>query len=186
MAIPVLSHPTVHFWQGDQPVAFVFSVPGTHEKGTGHPVAGTTGENLSMALAHLSGAMPNLFPSKDRYAYRITNAYNNPIAQALGHSSSEATDAQVLASLNIARVVKELAGCHTVILCGLKAQLLHTSVAERERMVVCASHTSNQALASKFNTSAVRQLTSSRARREARVELWAQKLLENLSESGAV
>jgi len=79
---PVL-HPSVHashFWQGQLPVAFVFSVPGAHEKTTGRPVAGATGVNISFARQHLHAELPAVFSLTDRYAYRITNAVVCPFA----------------------------------------------------------------------------------------------------------
>lgn len=96
-----------HHSQGRLPVAFVFSVPGAREKFASCPVAGATGENLSFALEHLHAELPAVFSSTDRYAYRITNAYSKPIAKSLGDASSEASDSQVQAPENIARVLRE-------------------------------------------------------------------------------
>lgn len=169
-----------HYWQGHLPVAFVFSVPGARERSASRPAAGTTGENLDFALTHLNASLPNLFPSTYRYAYRITNAYSTPIAKSLGDSSSQATDSKVITSDNINRVLHDLDSCHTVILCGLKAQLLENSIRQPSRTVVCGWHTSNQAISRKFNSPETRILSDSIARRQLRVRLWAEDLLRSI------
>ena len=174
---------TSHFWQGQLPVAFVFSVPGAHEKSACRPVAGATGENLSFALEHLHSALPAVFSSMDRYSYRITNAYSKPIAKSLGHASSQASDLQIQAPENIARVLRDINGCNFVILCGLKAQLLAESIRQPGRTVVCSWHTSNQALSNKFGSVEVSRLPEPHARRQLRARLWAQELLNSLCPS---
>jgi hypothetical protein len=182
-------HPAVdasHFWQGQLPVAFVFSVPGAHEKSAGRPLAGTTGENLSFALQHLHAQLPGVFSSIDRYAYRITNAYDMPIAKSLGNSSSEASDLQVKAPENIIRVLRDISGCNFVILCGLKAQLLSGPISQPSRTVVCAWHTSNQGLSKKFSPLEVSRLPESHARRQLRAKLWARDILKSLRPSNSV
>jgi len=181
--LPPPLHPaghTPHHWRGQLPVAFVFSVPGAHERFAGRPVAGATGENLSFALGYLHFELPAVFSSTDRYAYRITNAYGKPIAKSLGNASSQASDSQVQAPENIARVLSELDGCNLVILCGLKAQLLEESIHQPGRTVVRSWHTSNQALSNKFRSLEVSRLPEPYARRQLRARLWAQELLNSL------
>lgn len=185
---PVL-HPAVHashLWQGQLPVAFVFSVPGAHEKAAGRPVAGATGENLSFAIEHLHSELPAVFSSTDRYAYRIANAYSTPIAKSLGDASSQASDLQVQAPENIVRVLRDINGCNFVILCGLKAQLLAESIRQPSRTIVCSWHTSNQALSNKFRSVEVSRLPEPHARRQLRARLWAQELLNSLRPSNYV
>jgi len=171
---------TAHYWQGQLPVAFVFSVPGSHEKSASRPVAGATGENLSFALEHLHSEFTVVFSSTDRYAYRITNAYSKPIAKSLGDTSSQASNSQVQARENITRVLRDLDGCNLVILCGIKAQLLAESIRHSGRIVVSSWHTSNQALSNKFNSPDVCKLREPFARRQLRAKLWAYALLDSL------
>lgn len=169
-----------HYWKGELPIAFVFSVPGACEKSAGRPVSGATGENLSFALDHLHCELPAVFSSTDRYAYRITNAYSEPIAKSLGNASSQASDKQVQASENIDRVLRDISGCNFVILCGRKAQLLLELVRQPRRVVVCSWHISNQALSKKFDSLEVSRLPEPYARRQLRARLWAQELLNSL------
>lgn len=89
-------------------MAFVFSAPGTKENGKGRPVAGATGENLEFALAHLCQKEPKYFPSSDRYAYRITNAFQSALSIGLGSGRTEASSAEILKPTNVSRVVEEL------------------------------------------------------------------------------
>lgn len=175
-----------HYWKGELLIAFVFSVPGARENSAGRPVSGATGENLSFALDHLHSELPAVFSSADRYAYRITNAYSKPIAKSLGDASSQASDKQVQASENIARVLRDISGCSVVILCGLKAQLLADSIRQAGRTIVCAWHTSNQALSNKYRSVDVSRLPDPYVRRQFRAKLWAQEILRSLPTSNHV
>ena len=170
----------VHYCEGRYPVAFVFSVPGSHEVTSGEPVAGVTGENLKYSLKHLHAKLPSVFPSIERYEYRITNAYSEPIAKSRGDKSSQASNSQVLEPDNVARVFHELDGCSLVILCGVKAQLLAQAVLLSGRTVVCTWHTSNQALSSKFRSAEVSACEEPSGRRRLRAKLWAQELLNSI------
>lgn len=171
---------TPHFWLGVLPVAFVFSVPGRREKELGKPVAGATGDNLDAALKHLHSALPTIFQSPDRYQYRITNSYPEPIAKSLRHSSTQPRDGQVVDPANAERVLADLKGCHTVILCGQKPQLLFKSVRSVYPNTICASHLSNQSLNRKYKGPDVTRLTVPQIRRKKRVELWANDVLQSL------
>lgn len=175
-----------HYWKGELPIAFVFSVPGAREKSAGRPVSGATGENLSFALEHLHSELPSVFSSTDRYAYRITNAYSRPIAKPLGDASSQATDEQIKAPENIARVLRDISGCSVVILCGRKAQLLAGLIRQDSKTVVCAWHTSNQALSNKYRSGEVSVLPEPHARRQVRARLWAQEIINSLRTSSQV
>jgi hypothetical protein len=171
---------TAHYWQGQLPIAFVFSVPGAHEKFSSCPVTGATGENLSFALKHLHTELPAVFSSTDRYAYRITNAYSKPMAKSLGDASSQASNSQVQSPENIARILRDLGGCNLVILCGIKAQLLAKLVGLPDRTVVFSLHTSNLALSNRFRSPDVSNLPDPFARRQLRAKLWAQELINSL------
>lgn len=176
MTTSFVSPAKAHFWNGFLPTAFVFSVPGQKEMVANRPLSGVAGENLSFSLAHLNRSDPLIFPSVDRYAYRITNAYPHPIARSLGHRRSEPRASQILESQNVIRVFEELRECRNVVLCGLSAQMLFPAISERDRGVFCTWHTSNQALAQKFNPSEVALLSTPLARRRARAKLWAEDL----------
>ncbi|MFC5550332.1 hypothetical protein [Massilia aerilata] len=134
-----------HFWQGSLNIGFVFSVPGTREAKDRMPLADASGRNLGTALTdHLARSLPTVFPSADRYAYRITNAYDVPMSKALGDKVTEAAAAQILAPQNVSRVIRELEGVDLVLLCGSKAQLLAPALAGRP--LVLTSHTSYSGL----------------------------------------
>ncbi len=172
---------TPHFNKGKLPVAFVFSVPGARELDENKPVAGDTGENLAFALEYLHSASPEMFPSIDRYAYRITNSFTEPLAKSLGNKATEAKRSEVLEGANVARVVRELRGCMVVVLCGRRAQLLSGAIQSSETTVVHAWHTGNRALAGKYKNKKVSATSSPRARRSARAELWAKEVLQSIA-----
>ena len=166
-----------HFNQGTLPVAFVFSVPGAAELAERRPVAGDTGMNLTLALRSLVVNEPRLFRSLDRYAYRITNAFDSPMAKSLKSGASEAKAAQILDASNIKRVIKEVQDCEVVVLCGRKAQLLTNEVARTSVTVVHAWHLGNRALIGKYNGEEVRSAPTAAVRRELRVAQWAEELV---------
>ena len=172
----------VHAWPGTYPLAFVFSVPGTQEVSQGKPVAGATGENLSMALTHLAHARPDLFPSKDRYAYRIANAYSLALSLSLGSGRTQARKSEICTPSNATRVTEELKGCRIASLCGDRAQWLEPELRARlpQLRIVLTWHTAHRALASKFSPPEVWDLESSVDRRSKRTELWALHVLDEL------
>jgi uracil-DNA glycosylase len=171
---------TAHFNGGSLPVAFVFSVPGERELKEGRPVAGVTGENLSFSLEHLHAVKAALFESVDRYEYRITNSWPEPMAKSLG-TASQPNGAQVLQPANVSRVVGELRGCTVVVLCGARAQLLFDPIRSSDMTVGKASHTSNQALNSRFRSNTLSAISSATDRRRARAELWAKQVLRSIA-----
>jgi hypothetical protein len=171
-----------HFCRGHIAVAFVFSAPGAKEMRDGKPAAGDTGTNLESALIHLHSAQPTLFPSLHRYDYRITNASSAPIAVALGHSASEARDTEIYAPNNVRRVLREVEGCSLVVLSGNKARVLARGIRESRKTVVEVPHVGNKGLNVKFKVLADHlKLASPRARREHRVQLWADAVLEAIA-----
>lgn len=172
---------SAHFCEGRLDVAFVFSVPGAEELRSGKPVAGETGENLTLALTHLHAGRGDLFPSLDRYEYRITNAWPIPTAFSLGHGSSEVSDAEIRARVNVRRVLEELAGCRLAILGGDKAKLLSKELATSVGTVIGAPHVGDRGLSNAYSRVIRPNLPTSRARREERVRLWAEGVLEAIS-----
>jgi hypothetical protein len=165
-----------HFWQGRLGIGFVFSVPGTHEANKGRPLADASGENLNLALSsYLTRALPAVFPSSDRYAYRITNAYDVPMSKARGDKVTEAAAAQILAPKNVSRVIRELEGVDLVLLCGLKAQLLANALAGRP--LVLTSHTSYSGLNARWHNWELGEEWSNRSSSERtaeRLRLWSE------------
>jgi uracil-DNA glycosylase len=165
---------SAHYCQGKLPIALVFSVPGKRESEEGKPVSGDTGTNLNVALAWLNSRNPTLFSSPERYDYRITNAFAEPRAKSLGHSSSEAKASEIRASTNIARVIKDLSGCHLVLLCGKKAQLLSAPIEDCGKRVVKIPHPGHRGLNKAFS------VTDHPTMR--RIDLWARAVLKACSQ----
>lgn len=141
-----------HYCHGILDVAFVFSVPGANESRNGRPVVGQTGTNLSNALRELNLLRSDFFGSTNRYDYRITNAFDRPIARSLGDGKSEATITEVRSPSNVRRVAEELTGCRLVVLCGRRAQLLSDVIAKLPTRIVHASHIGNAALNGRYSS----------------------------------
>jgi hypothetical protein len=169
-----------HFCRGRLPLAFVFSVPGEEEMRAGKPVAGQTGKNLEEALIHLKSAQPARFPSLDRYDYRITNAFSTPMAKALGHSTSEASNAEIRAEPNVRRVIQEIAGCTVVVLSGNKARLFATDIGAKGMTVGGVPHVGNTGLNGSYGVPDRLRLAPSLAR-EHRVKQWADAVLRAIA-----
>jgi hypothetical protein len=170
-----------HFCRGDIPVAFLFSAPGDEERGQGRPVAGDTGTNLELALRHLHSALPMLFRLVHRYDYRITNAWPEPIAVALGNRASEGSDAQIRDPDNVHRVLQELEACNLVILSGNKARLLAEVIGASGRQYVEVPHVGNKGLNGSYTVPVDLTLASPAVRREYRVRLWADAVVQALA-----
>lgn len=164
-----------HYCEGSIQIAFVFSVPGAAEQEADKPVAGETGRNLEVALSHLHQFLPELFKSKHRYDYRITNAFTKPIARSLGHSASEAPNKKIKEPENLTRVARELKNCDIVILSGKKSQLLRKHLEAPGRTIIPVAHVGNAGLNSIELPSAVAAETSSE-RRKQRIERWANQV----------
>lgn len=139
------------------------------------PASGDTGENLEAGLTWLNSHAPKLFPSTHRYDYRITNAFAEPRARALGHNSSEAKDSEVRASENMARVIEELADCSLVLLCGRKAQLLSTAIQASGASVIKIPHPGHRGLNRAFPHIQAKGIAT--YPNQQRIELWAQAVL---------
>ena len=107
------------------------------------------------------------------------------MAVSLGHLSSEPADREVTDQANLDRVIAELRDCDIVVLCGIKARLLSSSVTSSDRKLLLAWHLGNQALNRKYALPKAAAASSSRARREQRAQLWATELLANLGQDAA-
>lgn len=173
---------TPHFCRGKKAsVAFVFSAPGKREEESGAPVSGATGENLDAALRTLHRAARSLFPSERRYDYRITNAYAGILHKGK-HGRTEASRAEILADDNLARVLSELRGARTAVLCGGKAALLRGPLEAAGIRTILAAHCGARGLSGLYPCvhPALRGLISGRERRLKRAELWARRILKSL------
>jgi hypothetical protein len=175
-----------HFSRGSIDVAFVFSAPGDEERRQGRPVAGETGTNLELALGHLHSALPMPFRSVHRYDYRITNAWPEPIAAALGHGASEGSDAQIRDPANVRRVLEELEGCDLVILSGKKAKLLAEAIGASGRQYVEVPHVGNKGLNGRYAVPLQLDFAPPAVRREYRVRLWADAVVRAITSGHGV
>lgn len=81
--------------------AFVFSAPGKKELINEKPISGSTGDNLEVILDILE------IECKDRYDFRITNAYPYKLFQK-EDGRSEAKISEILVPENINRLKNEL------------------------------------------------------------------------------
>ena len=129
-----MNKPTVEYNKGNNQntVAFVFACPGQKEMQQGRVVAGKTGENLNTLLHILSNSSPllhSLFPTSDRYYYRITNASNLVHYPAL-NAVSVPHKREYLTDVNVQRILSELSGSTLVLAFGQQARELMMYVAD--------------------------------------------------------
>ena len=97
--------------------AFVFSCPGQEEEKSGLLVNGQTGRNLDMLLHFLHQKRPDLFPSEDRYYYRITNS-SERIHYKARDGRTEPSSAEIKAPDNLERLTGDIKDYDVVITFG--------------------------------------------------------------------
>lgn len=170
-----------HYCEGrDARVAFVFSAPGRHEELQGAPVSGMTGSNLDAALLVLHAARPELFPSTARYDYRITNAFAGVLHEG-AHGRTEATPKEILEPANVERVLKELEGVESAILCGGKPALLKDRIEAHGLRAAVVCHCGNRGLVGRYaGRPELAALATGSERRLKRAGLWAEEILSQL------
>ena len=99
------------------PTAMIFSCPGQEEMKSGLLVNGQTGKNLDLLLSILKKSRPDLFPSVNRYDYRITNSSENVHFKA-HDNRTEPSLAEVREKENIDRLKEDIKGYKCVIAFG--------------------------------------------------------------------
>ena len=97
--------------------AFIFSCPGQEELKSGLLVNGQTGKNLDILLGILNKQRPELFPSVNRYDYRITNSSERVHYKAYDNRT-EPTPAEVREKDNLSRLKEDIKGFRCIIAFG--------------------------------------------------------------------
>lgn len=110
--------------------AFIFSCPGQEEEKSGKLVNGQTGKNLNGVLAYLKRSRPDLFPSVDRYDYRITNSSESVHYKAYD-GRTEPSAAEIRDPENLNRLAEDIYGYDTVITFGKSADLAASLLKDR-------------------------------------------------------
>ena len=102
--------------------AFVFSCPGQEELKSGRLINGQTGKNLDMMLTILCAQYPEIFPSGNRYDYRITNSSERVHYKAYDNRTEPKT-AEILDNENMLRLKDDIEGYEYIITFGRCASL---------------------------------------------------------------
>ena len=126
-------------------VAFVFSCPGRYEQIAGHPAAKVTGTNLSKLLAKLNTSLNRKDLSKREIT--ITNSWNKVEYEKLT-GRSEATDREILDSINISRLNSELKGItEFIVCCGNKSKIaIEQCNISKNVKILCLEHLGTRGL----------------------------------------
>ncbi len=111
------------------PTAFIFSCPGQEELKSGKLVNGQTGKNLDMMLTFLNKKKPDLFPSVNRYDYRITNSSECVHYKAYDNRTEPKT-AEINEPDNLSRLADDISGYRCVITFGRCAALAAKAVVD--------------------------------------------------------
>jgi uracil-DNA glycosylase len=177
---------SAHFWPGSvgNTIVFILSCPGEEEMKAGRPAAGKTGENMDGILSFLNVIDRNLFPSNDRYHYRITNASKEIIFAAEDSTLTEDARLNITIRTNIARVRREIGTCEVVILCGKRAHLLEPFLLDKK--IAKTPHLGDKGLRNEYlNSSPVlKGIKSGHDRDVARKKLCAEEIREQLKQVG--
>lgn len=112
------------YWAGDEAnkIVLMFSCPGRFEDNENKPVQGTTGKNLDAVLEILHDKSPTLFPTSDRYFYRIINS-SDEIHYKLKDNKTESKNSTIVNSRNIQRIEQSINNKIMIIAFGEKAKL---------------------------------------------------------------
>lgn len=118
-----------HIWIPSHPVrtGFVYSCPGREEREATRPCAGKTGDNLEEGLEYLMDLAPDIFGSRERYDYLITNAWPQiEFVDQLGvyegaTGRSEAKLSEVHTPENLQRLFDQIAHLEYIVACGVRA-----------------------------------------------------------------
>ena len=100
--------------------AFIFACPGQEEEKSGRLVNGQTGKNLDAMLGYLKAEMPELFPSVDRYDYRITNSSESVHYMAFD-GRTEPSRKEIKSPENLERLASDISGYDVIITFGNSA-----------------------------------------------------------------
>ncbi len=141
--------------RGDIKTAFIFSCPGQEELKSGLLLNGQTGKNLDMMLTILNKQRPDIFPSTNRYDYRITNS--SEIVHYKAHDNrTEAKPAEITEPENLKRLKEDIAGYNCVITFGRCSALGTESIKNddecKDTIFVYSQHLSFMSLNSSIKT----------------------------------
>ena len=150
-------------------VAFVFSCPGQSEEKAQKPVTGQTGKNLDALLVYLNKKNSTIFRDTDRYAYRITNAWDKVEFESRT-GRTEARTKEIVDAKNVSRVKRELDGMDVVIFFGKKAQRIERLI-DFSGIVLTVRHLSLQS---------INRMTESKEGIEKKLELLGNEILVQL------
>ncbi len=135
--------------------AFIFSCPGQEELKSGLLVNGQTGKNLDMMLTFLNAKRPDIFPSVNRYDYRITNS--SEIVHYKAHDQrTEPSVSEINNEKNIERLKNDISGYDYVITFGRCSAIAADNLKQRgvckETVFLYSRHLSFLCLNSSINT----------------------------------
>lgn len=131
----------------DAKVGFIFSAAGRLEEKEGRPVAGMTGKNLDLMIGMLHLQYPEMFPFKNRYSYRITNATTD-VHYMFKTNNTEGSKGEVKKVANISRILKEITGLSDIFCFGAKPTLLKDELISKgfSGNIYCDIHLGLQAI----------------------------------------
>lgn len=101
-------------------IVFIFACPGRLEQNNECVCSGCTGGNLSRLLNNLCDKYPELFPSKDRYDYRILNSSEICHYKALTGDTLPSNE-EILDESNLKRIASKLKNGDLAICFGVQA-----------------------------------------------------------------
>ncbi len=135
--------------------AFVFSCPGQQELKSGKLVNGQTGKNLDGMLAILGKQYPDIFPSENRYDYRITNSSERVHFKAFD-GRTEPQMKEITEKDNLLRLKNDLSGYKYVITFGRCAAAAVSEVCKmfdmKDVVIMYSQHLSFLSLNSSIKT----------------------------------
>ena len=139
----------------DIPTAFIFFFFFQEELKSGKLVNGQTGKNLDMMLSILNKNYPGIFPSCDRYDYRITNSSEYVHYKAFDNRT-EPKKNEILEKDNLSRLIEDIREYKYIITFGKCALLAAESSANifdmSDKRFIYSQHLSFLSLNSSIKT----------------------------------
>lgn len=173
---------SAHYNEGElKKIAFLFSCPGQDEVKNEKPVSGITGKNLDTLLKKLYIGNKQIFESKYRYSYRITNSISSVLYKNEHCKRTEPTKTEIKETKNLDRLKCELNGFSIVVCFGKKAEYALSKLKELNPPIeiksVITRHLSLQSINQIKLKITDPPLTPGSARTKARIDIIANKIL---------
>ena len=130
-------------------------------------------------LEELNYLNSDIFPSTNRYYYRITNSSSKVFYARKDNGKTEDNPKNIKRLDNINRILDEIDGCRIIILCGARAHEIKDSI--KDKIVVLTYHFGNRWMGNKYPNSEFSIRLSSEERNKERMIRCAKEIYDSIN-----